>query len=135
MPYIKPVDYGRALKTPSNPGELNYAMTMVACLYMRGDLSYNQFRDKIQNLVDEYIERLGVSYTNYNNAIGALECCGLELMRRVTGDYEDLADNCQEAMSWISTNLYFQHVAPYEDQKIAENGDVFSKEFVREEKG
>ena len=38
-------------------------------------------------------------YADFNNAIGALECAKLELYRRMT--------------------------APYEDQKIAENGDVY----------
>ncbi len=39
-------------------------------------------------------------YKDYNTAIGALECAKLELYRRM--------------------------VAPYEDLKLAENGDVYS---------
>jgi hypothetical protein len=39
------------------------------------------------------------SYARYNSAVGALECAKLELYRR--------------------------KVAPYEDRKIAENGDVY----------
>jgi hypothetical protein len=48
----------------------------------------------------EYIENNnGPSYKNYNDVIGALECCKLEMYRRA--------------------------VAPYEDKKIEENGDVY----------
>jgi hypothetical protein len=46
----------------------------------------------------EYIEDNGVSYQAYNDIIGALEGCKLEFYRR--------------------------SVAPYEDIKISENGDV-----------
>lgn len=45
-------------------------------------------------------ELYGRSYVELNAAIGVLECCKLELYRRV--------------------------VAPYEDTKITENGDVYS---------
>lgn len=40
----------------------------------------------------------GPTYSDFNDAIGVLECVKLELYRR--------------------------HVVPYEDKKIAENGDV-----------
>lgn len=50
-------------------------------------------------LVDRFIEQNGLSYTTVNAAIGALECAKLELYRRLA--------------------------APYEDQKINENGDVY----------
>lgn len=41
----------------------------------------------------------GLNYENVNAVVGALECCKLELYRRLA--------------------------APYEDRKIAENGDVY----------
>jgi len=44
----------------------------------------------------------GPSYLAFNSAIGALECAKLELYRRM--------------------------VAPYEDAKMAENGDVYPQE-------
>lgn len=59
-------------------GELNYEITMV---------------------IKNYIDRVGISYQTFNNAVGALECAKLELYRRM--------------------------VAPYEDKKIEENGDVY----------
>jgi len=60
------------------PGELNYAIT---------------------ELMINYLNRKGVSYTNMNEVIGVLECAKLELYRRMA--------------------------APYEDTKIEENGDVY----------
>lgn len=51
-------------------------------------------------LINGYIEEHGKGYSTLNSAIGVLECAKLELYRRI--------------------------VAPYEDTKIIENGDVYS---------
>ena len=53
----------------------------------------------ITMLVRDYIKRKGLCYQTLNDAVGALEGCKFELYRRV--------------------------LAPYEDQKIEENGDVY----------
>lgn len=63
---------------PSNVGELNYVLSCVC---------------------DEYIRSIGKKYQTFNDVIGALEACKLELYRRL--------------------------VAPYEDVKLKENGDVY----------
>lgn len=47
----------------------------------------------------EYMDTHGTSYLTLNAIIGALECAKLELYRRI--------------------------VAPYEEQKIEQNGDVY----------
>lgn len=49
----------------------------------------------------DYIDRFGEDYQHYNDILGALEGAKLELYRR--------------------------HVAPYEDRKIEQNGDVQRK--------
>jgi hypothetical protein len=55
----------------------------------------------ITALIDEYIASSGgVRYAVVNDVVGALECAKLELYRRVA--------------------------APYEDRKLAENGDVYT---------
>ena len=83
MPYIKPEDRNR-LSTyfdgpePASAGELNYCLTRV-----------------IQN----YMFDKKHSYQNYNEVIGVLECCKLELYRRM--------------------------IAPYEDEAIKRSGDVY----------
>ena len=51
-------------------------------------------------LADGYLARKGLSYAVVNEVIGAIECAKQEIYRRV--------------------------VAPYEDAKCAENGDVFT---------
>ncbi|WP_404802935.1 DUF6899 family protein [Marinobacter denitrificans] len=54
----------------------------------------------ITKLVDAYLLEVGLNYAHLNDAIGVLECAKLELYRRIA--------------------------APYEDQKISTNGDVYS---------
>lgn len=49
--------------------------------------------------VDQYIKDCGLSYTTLNEIIGVLECAKMELYRRIA--------------------------APYEDQKLLENGEVY----------
>jgi len=82
MPYINQEDRVRILGggsgvVPTNPGELNYMLTLLIKRFLGKDYNYQKL----------------------NDAIGALECCKLELYRRV--------------------------VTPYENSKIAQNGDVF----------
>lgn len=79
MPYIKPEDRCRVyIEHPRTAGELNFLFT---------------------TLIIEYLEKKGESYQTYNDIVGALEGCKLELYRR--------------------------KIAPYEDKKIEENGDVY----------
>jgi hypothetical protein len=56
---------------------------------------------KLNYIITKLILDIGFnpSYAEYNSIIGTLECCKLEAYRRA--------------------------VAPYEDKKIAENGDVY----------
>jgi len=51
-------------------------------------------------IIDDYLVRNGLKYQNINDVIGALEGAKLELYRRVA--------------------------APYEDEKIKQNGDVYN---------
>ena len=62
----------------SGPGYLNYVLTCLSQLYLA---------------------KHGEGYQTYNDIIGALECCKLEMYRRKT--------------------------SPFEDKKIIENGDVY----------
>ena len=54
----------------------------------------------ITSLLDRYLTDKGMSYTHVNDCLGALEGAKLEFYRRV--------------------------VAPYEIQKMAQNGDVYT---------
>jgi hypothetical protein len=92
MPYIKEEDRNLIADTldlePSNfgmiansSGELNYIITTIVEAYINQNPNHK------------------MNYSRINDAIGALECCKLELYRRLA--------------------------APYEDKKIKENGDVY----------
>lgn len=54
----------------------------------------------ISTLINYYINKKTLSYSVLNEIIGALECAKLELYRRIA--------------------------APYEDEKINQNGDVYT---------
>lgn len=81
MPYIKHTVrrlIDKLWTIPENAGELNYLLT--------------------KHCID-YINTHGESYQTYNDIIGALEGCKMEIYRRKVADYEDV--------------------------KIKENGDVY----------
>ena len=80
MPYIKSFarEHLDIKSVPDTAGELNYLFTRIAV---------------------EYLDMKGEGYQAFNDILGALEGCKLELYRR--------------------------KVAPYEDVKIEENGDVY----------
>lgn len=82
MPYIKPEDREKFY----TPDGFQYAAIRDEahrCSSV-GDLNY-----LITSLVDEYVYKNGLSYTTLNAAIGVLECCKLEMYRRVASVYED----------------------------------------------
>lgn len=54
----------------------------------------------ITMVISEYMNSHGKSYSTLNEIVGALECAKLELYRRIA--------------------------APYEDEKIKQNGDVYT---------
>ena len=55
----------------------------------------------ISTLIDHFINKKGKSYSTINEVIGSLECVKLELYRRIA--------------------------APYENTKLQENGEVYTK--------
>ena len=130
MPYIKREDYVRASDDPKAPGELNFAITLRAIEVFTNDKTVAWFTEEVDRLVERFMENNGISYTNYNAASGALVCCGMELSRRADGGpYEDTASKLRLAISQVFGRIYHDEVAPYEDKKIKENGDVFPEGF------
>lgn len=63
------------------------------------DLPAGDLNYIITNVLIQHVEQQGTSYRVINEIIGVLECAKLEMYRRLA--------------------------APYEDSKIAENGDVY----------
>lgn len=66
-----------------------------------------------------FAQRLNPKYKNFRNYIGELECAKRELKRRC-GNHNAVAIMIQKVIDKIYDDL----VAPYEDKKIEENGDV-----------
>jgi hypothetical protein len=95
MPYIhhefrKSFDEYLQHIVPNTSGELNYCITKLILNFL-------------PSCAPEWHDAKGTSYrkySDYNAAIGALECAKLELYRRLISDYED--------------------------QKADENGDVYT---------
>lgn len=69
MPYIKASEREAARFDPTTPGELNYAIT---------------------SLLTGYVKRKGLTYTQLNDCMGALEGAKAEFYRRVVVNFEDL---------------------------------------------
>jgi hypothetical protein len=65
-----------------------------------GPQNAGEFNYLVSELCNAVIKKRGLNYALVNELVGALECAKLELYRRVA--------------------------APYEDTKIAENGDVYN---------
>lgn len=71
---------------------------LVKSMHLTAVLNAGELNYLITQLVHSFLETKARSYQNYNDALGALEGAKLE--------------------------LYRQHIAKYEDVKIALNGDV-----------
>lgn len=123
MPYVKPerraalVD---AAAEPRNAGELNFCLTW----HLVNSPDPRFLQNALWEEVWEYIDAREISYDLFNTVIGALECCRLEFRRRVgVSTTSDLTK--EDAIRYVVNRLYRERVAPYEDIKINENGDVY----------
>jgi len=109
---------------PHHAGELNYLITMTIVNGVRDNVQTVLVMEKIKTLVEIYIGQKGRRYKIFNEVVGVLECAKLELVRRgklhpnSTAWATDLLDEVKKA-------LYTTNIAPYEDKKIEENGDVY----------
>jgi len=95
MPYIEPNDrkkYDLAIEKIVD--QLN--ISGITGFYPVGELNYI-----ISTIIKKTLDRQGLRYQTVNAIIGALECCKLELYRRIA--------------------------IPYEDEKIKLNGDVYDE--------
>ena len=111
MPYIKAEDRNKfpllATIIPESEGELNYCITKLITNYIKQKCVVPEEKAKeiLAKTVASIIRPDCVSvvkapnYALYNAVIGVLECAKMELYRR--------------------------QISPYEDRKIAENGDVY----------
>lgn len=128
MPYIKREDYARAARLPISAGELNYAITFKIIDHLETDSSLLDFYVQALKLCHSYINRRGENYTVMNEVIGVITCAALEMLRRC-GDTPAVGRTA-ETLADVANRIYAGTLAPYEDGKIHENGDVYPKELV-----
>jgi hypothetical protein len=99
---------------PDNCGELNFALTMTVLELddMRGAEAV------MEAICLQYIQRKGLKYQHINDVVGAVFGAKLEYVRR-TGSrkFDSLFDD-------VAKSFYRGIAAPYEDTKIASNGDL-----------
>lgn len=77
--------------------------------------------EALNQLILRYIGVQGISYRVINDVIGALEGAKLEFKRRKGPGL----NNVLNAFDEVKTDFYRRVAAPYEDEKIKQNGDVY----------
>lgn len=122
MPYVDQVtreglDAG---SPPTNVGELTY---LIYAALLRGHPeSKGALAGHIQADVDAFIRANGKRYATLNGVVGSLECARREYIRRRLRNVSHAPPLM--ALEDYLTEFYGAVVAPYEDDKIEENGDV-----------
>ncbi|KKL21159.1 hypothetical protein LCGC14_2448250 [marine sediment metagenome] len=71
-------------------------------------------------MIEVYIVEKGKKYQHFNDIMGAVTGCVLELERRFKGKYEYQTD----ILAKVYGRYYEEVVGKYEDEKIKLNGDV-----------
>lgn len=146
MPYINKKLRKKAALEPETAGELNYAITirLIEFLEAVDEVEIAKYLEMLEKqvfwLCTSYLDRHGMSYTHANEVIGVLECARREMERRCTADrIEDpfnhpnwAVDQAGFALMYVTDDIY-EILAEYEDEKIAENGDVYPKELLNVE--
>lgn len=135
MPYIKPEQRrtldgadGDEYVVPEDVGELTYVLT-TWLLKVPAD-----FRRYFDSEITDYLEsdRVGEPrFQDYAEVLGALTAIEYEYERR-RGGSTDAFFGVQmrvvlKDLDFYRRRWYHEHVAPYEDRKIEENGDVYPR--------
>lgn len=83
MPYIK-----QSQRDDLDPAirQVVVALAQAEENELKGELNYT-----IYSIISHLIKGKGERYFRYNDMIGTLECCKLELYRHMIGPYEDKA--------------------------------------------
>ncbi len=104
--------------TPQNVGELTYVMTKIV-------LSGEDQTRRLEVAAEIYASEQGpMRFAVFAEVLGAFTATELEYYRRM--DASEFFNARVHPLQQARANFYRIHVAPYENRKIAENGDVFS---------
>ena len=124
MPYVtKTQREALTVRWPADAGELNYVITQQLLLYWRHP-SYS-FGSRMQWFFDcllNYLSSHDRRYQTINDIVGAVECAKLEFIRRQGAQ---VASSFFTPLDDAKRIFYKEVAAPYEDEKITENGDVY----------
>lgn len=123
MPYIKQADRERIRTTgePTNAGELNYVITLKLIAWDRVQ-NFNLTED-LSDICKGYL--VDLNYQKVNDVTGALMCAIAEFGRRRPDTGEMTRDWISNCIGNVIESIYMNIAAPYEDTKIAANGDVY----------
>lgn len=118
MPYIPELNrksLTQDFQHPSNPGELNFAVTSIFKEVMneRG-ISYNETVDYVVNLIEDQLDGTPDLSDPYAQRINA-----------VVKNYVHSNSRWKGALRGAQLEFYARVARPYEDKKIIENGDVY----------
>jgi hypothetical protein len=122
VPYLTPerkaeIDSGFR---PTTKGDLTYLITRA----LLGDPEEATLEEALQAAVERYFERRQVDFGLLFDIMGGLDCAGREYRRRRPALSADDVKMLSE-LEWFATDFYDNVIAPYEDTKIEQNGDVY----------
>lgn len=133
MPYIAQARRSEAEGEPTNVGELNFAITRLLVKYIQehGRLSYARINDclgalaEAKKLVPTYNATRTVGEGSSKNDLKWAIAIAVTNFMRSQGS-EDIMVDAVGAIDGASKEFYRRVAVPYEDRKIAENGDVYA---------
>jgi len=129
MPYVTMAVRGELslLRHPRTAGELNYVLTRAILAELEG--SYRKgLEDHAYEIIERYwLDASPQSYQAINDILGACLGCVVEARRRLVLPAAILVDNAADSIANAVQQFYEWYAAPYENRKIAENGDVYPK--------
>jgi hypothetical protein len=121
MPYVDQatkdsLDHG--YRTAETPGELTYVVTAHLLMLDHYD---TYLVVAIKQEIADYLGAKKLSYALLSSVVGCLECARREFIRRRPTD----SLVAHYVLNTVLDGYYNDIVAPYEDDKIQQNGDVF----------
>lgn len=126
MPYIKQGERDKLKqdRKAETVGQLTYLYTRALI-----ESSSHAVATRLEAATYKYLPtREARHFSDYAEVLGALNAARLEFMRRNALTLKD--QQRLLAVEQFTTHFYLMEIAPYEDSKMRENGDVYGEEAV-----
>lgn len=104
-------------------GDLNFAIIMFFLSNNFLELTPQERYDWIYNACRHLVRNQGSGYQAHNDVMGVLTCSMREFRRRFA-DMDHRYVLIKTLIEVVSDDWYDNEIAPYEDEKIEENGDI-----------